>query len=174
VTSLDRTLDLVLQGATNKDIAAELNVTTRTAKAYLHRLFVRHGINGACGGRRGRLIALYRHRLTTTHTSAARLSTRDLRIIGRVASGAINRVAAEQLGFTEYTLKNYLREIYDKIGVDNRWELAVWYFAHCGRPRVLASSRSNEGRMTSSAQLSEKPNPMFDVFNVEGQDGARV
>ena len=133
MTALERTLDLVLEGATNKDIAVELQVTTRTAKAYVHRLFVHHGIGNAAGGRRGRLIALYRHRLTSTQTSRARLSARDLRIVGRVASGAINRVAAEQLGFTEYTLKNYLREIYDKIGVSNRWELAVWYFAHFGR-----------------------------------------
>ncbi len=57
MTTLDRTLHLVLQGATNKEIAAELNVATRTAKAYIHDLFIRHGIGGP-GGRRGRLIAL--------------------------------------------------------------------------------------------------------------------
>ncbi len=133
MTALERTLDLVLEGATNKDIAAELNVATRTAKAYLHRLFIRHGISGVRRGGRGRLIALYGHQLASLQRSGVQLSARDLRIIDRIASGNTNRTAAEQLGFTEYTVKAYLREIYDKIGVGNRWELAVWYFAHFGR-----------------------------------------
>ncbi len=97
MTTLDRTLHLVLQGATNKEIAAELNVATPTAKAYIHDLFIRHGIGGP-RGRRGRLIALFRCRLASTQRSAAQLSKRDLRIMSRIASGALNRVAAEQLG----------------------------------------------------------------------------
>ena len=46
-----------------------------------------------------------------------------------VASGLKNREIAKQLGIAEQVVRNYLGKIYDKIGVNNRVELALWYEA---------------------------------------------
>jgi DNA-binding NarL/FixJ family response regulator len=54
---------------------------------------------------------------------------REQRIIELVAQGLTNREVAKALGTTEYVIKNYLRTIYDKLGLWNRVELALWYEA---------------------------------------------
>lgn len=53
----------------------------------------------------------------------------EQRVIELVAQGLKNREVAEAIGTTESVIKNYLRTIYDKIGVWNRVELALWYEA---------------------------------------------
>jgi len=52
---------------------------------------------------------------------------REQRVIRLVAEGLKNREVAEALGTTEHVVKNYLRVIYDKLGLWNRVELALWY-----------------------------------------------
>jgi DNA-binding CsgD family transcriptional regulator len=54
---------------------------------------------------------------------------REERIIELVAQGLTNRDIAGELGTTEYVIKNDLRAIYDKLGLWNRVELALWYEA---------------------------------------------
>jgi DNA-binding CsgD family transcriptional regulator len=54
---------------------------------------------------------------------------REQRVIELVAQGLTNRDVARELGTTEYVIKNYLRTIYDKLGLWNRVELALWYEA---------------------------------------------
>jgi DNA-binding CsgD family transcriptional regulator len=56
-------------------------------------------------------------------------SEREQLIIQRVAEGCKNREIADSLGTTEHVVKNYLRLIYDKLGLWNRVELALWYEA---------------------------------------------
>ncbi len=56
-------------------------------------------------------------------------SQREHFIIQRVAEGCKNREIAHSLGTTEHVVKNYLRGIYDKLGLWNRVELALWYEA---------------------------------------------
>ncbi len=56
-------------------------------------------------------------------------SEREHFIIQRVAEGCKNREIADSLGTTEHVVKNYLRSIYDKLGLWNRVELALWYEA---------------------------------------------
>jgi DNA-binding NarL/FixJ family response regulator len=50
-------------------------------------------------------------------------------IIRRVAEGYKNRDIADSLGTTEHVVKNHLRGIYNKLGLWNRVELALWYEA---------------------------------------------
>jgi DNA-binding NarL/FixJ family response regulator len=57
------------------------------------------------------------------------LSEREQLIIQRVAEGCKNREIADSIGITEHVVKNYLRLIYDKLGLWNRVELALWYEA---------------------------------------------
>jgi DNA-binding NarL/FixJ family response regulator len=46
-----------------------------------------------------------------------------------VAQGLKNSEVAAIIGTTEHVVKNYLRVIYDKLGLWNRVELALWYEA---------------------------------------------
>lgn len=52
---------------------------------------------------------------------------REQRVIQLVAEGLKNREVAAAIGTTEHVVKNYLRVIYDKLGLWNRVELALWY-----------------------------------------------
>ena len=55
-----------------------------------------------------------------------RLSPKDLTIITCITQGKRNKEIAFQLGTTEQVIKNYLRKIYDKLGVSDRLELALY------------------------------------------------
>jgi DNA-binding NarL/FixJ family response regulator len=50
-------------------------------------------------------------------------------VIELVAQGLKNGEVAREIGTTEHVVKNYLRAIYDKLGLWNRVELALWYEA---------------------------------------------
>ena len=54
-------------------------------------------------------------------------SEREQRVIQLVAQGMKTREVADEIGTTEHVVKNYLRVIYDKLGLWNRVELALWY-----------------------------------------------
>ncbi|HEY4781043.1 MAG TPA: helix-turn-helix transcriptional regulator [Chthoniobacterales bacterium] len=54
-------------------------------------------------------------------------SEREHRVIQLVAQGLKNSEVASEIGTTEHVVKNYLRVIYDKLGLWNRVELALWY-----------------------------------------------
>ena len=63
-------------------------------------------------------------------------SEREQRVIELVAEGLKNKEVAEAIGTTEHVVKNYLRVIYDKLGLWNRVELALWYESR-RRPSTL-------------------------------------
>jgi len=63
-------------------------------------------------------------------------SKREHRVIYLVAQGLKNREVAAAIGITEDVVKNYLRVIYDKLGFDNRVELALWYESRRVGPAV--------------------------------------
>lgn len=65
-----------------------------------------------------------------------RLSDRELRIISAVVQGFKNRDIALQLYTSEQMVKNALRNIFDKIGVSDRLELALFTIHH----RILAQA----------------------------------
>jgi len=65
-----------------------------------------------------------------------RLSDRELRIIAAVVQGYKNRDIAMQLYTSEQMIKNALRNIFDKIGVSDRLELALFTIHH----RILAQA----------------------------------
>ena len=64
-------------------------------------------------------------------------SPRQQHIIELVAKGLKNREIAKKLGLSQHVVRNYLGIIYDKVGVSNRVELALWYEArvHEGKLR---------------------------------------
>ncbi len=64
-------------------------------------------------------------------------SERELRIIELVSQGLKNGEIAQAMGTTEFAVKNYLRAIYDKLGLWNRVELALWYEARKHRRETI-------------------------------------
>lgn len=58
------------------------------------------------------------------------LGAKEYQIIRLVANGLKNKEVAVAVGTTEHVIKNYLRVIYDKIGLWNRVELALWFMEH--------------------------------------------
>ena len=56
-------------------------------------------------------------------------SPRQRQVIELVAQGLKNSEVADLIGTTEHVVKNHLRLIYDKLGLWNRVELALWYEA---------------------------------------------
>jgi DNA-binding NarL/FixJ family response regulator len=54
---------------------------------------------------------------------------REQQLIALVAQGLKNHEVAAAMGTTEHVVKNYLRAIYDKLGLWNRVELALWHEA---------------------------------------------
>lgn len=55
-----------------------------------------------------------------------RLSEKEMLIISGVTQGLKNKDIALEVGTTEQVVKNYLRKIYDKLGVSDRLELALY------------------------------------------------
>lgn len=60
------------------------------------------------------------------------LTARELSVVAHLSAGMKNREIAEAIGTTEHCVKNYMRLIYDKLGLDNRVEVALWYEARQG------------------------------------------
>jgi DNA-binding NarL/FixJ family response regulator len=67
-----------------------------------------------------------------------RLTARELKIVALIVQGYKNKEIATTLGTTEQVIKNYLRNVYDKIGVSDRLELALFTIHH----RILLEAAS--------------------------------
>ncbi len=61
--------------------------------------------------------------------SPPKLTRREESVVRLVVQGMVNREIAEQLRLSEHTIKNYLFRIFDKLGVSNRVELALYAVA---------------------------------------------
>lgn len=55
------------------------------------------------------------------------LSPQERLIMPLLAQGRTNKEIAAQLGLSDKTIKNYLANIYDKLGVNRRTEAVAWY-----------------------------------------------
>ncbi len=63
-----------------------------------------------------------------------RLSNRELEIVALVAQGFKNKEIAERMFISEQTVKNHLHNIFDKLGVSDRLELALYAIHRNIRP----------------------------------------
>jgi two-component system nitrate/nitrite response regulator NarL len=68
-----------------------------------------------------------------------RLSPKELAIITCITQAKRNKEIAYQLGTTEQVIKNYLRNLYEKLGVADRLELAIYVLRHDLHKRVSDS-----------------------------------
>jgi DNA-binding NarL/FixJ family response regulator len=70
-----------------------------------------------------------------------RLTPKEMKIVALIVQGCKNREIGLRLGTTEQVIKNYLRSIYDKTGVSDRLELALFTIHH----RMLAEAAAEVG-----------------------------
>jgi DNA-binding NarL/FixJ family response regulator len=77
-----------------------------------------------------------------------RLTPKELQIVALIAEGSKNKEIALQLGTKEQVVKNYLRSIYDKTGVSDRLELALFTIHH--RALAEAAERVREKLVRSA------------------------
>jgi DNA-binding NarL/FixJ family response regulator len=72
--------------------------------------------------------------------SQPKLSPKEMAIITCITQGKRNKEIAYQLGTTEQVIKNYLRKIYDKLGVSDRLELALY----CLHNKIIKADADEE------------------------------
>lgn len=70
-----------------------------------------------------------------------RLTLKEIKIVALIVQGYKNKEIANHLGTTEQVIKNYLRNVYDKTGVSDRLELALFTIHH----RTLAEAAAQAG-----------------------------
>ncbi len=72
-----------------------------------------------------------------------RLTPKEMKIVALIVQGCKNKEIALRLGTTEQVIKNYLRGVYDKTGVSDRLELALFTIHH----RILAEAAAAAGSL---------------------------
>ena len=124
-------LECLRQGMDIEETALELGMAERTVKMHLNRLFRIHQIK-TDGIKRilliRKLMPVPEHSCETT----VQLKDKEKFIIRQVMEGRKNKDIAKTRAMhtTEHMIKNYLRFIYDKIGLSSRLELALWAIHH--------------------------------------------
>ncbi len=72
-----------------------------------------------------------------------RLTPKEMQIVALIVQGCKNKDIASQLNTKEQVIKNYLRSIYDKTGVSDRLELALFTLHH----KLLAEAAAKVGSL---------------------------
>ena len=96
--------------------AGEIWLDSHTTAAVI-RQFARRRRGARAAGIRRRPLA---------NASARLLSQREREIVALVAQGFKNKEMAEKMFISEQTVKNHLHNIFDKLGVSDRLELALY------------------------------------------------
>jgi DNA-binding NarL/FixJ family response regulator len=104
-----------------------------------HLLFksIRAVMAGECWVGRERVTDLVRYlrSMSTAEADAGRrkkfgLTPRELQIVAAVLAGQTNREIAQQFSVSEDTVKHHITKVFDKCGVSNRLELALFAVNH--------------------------------------------
>uniref|UniRef100_E6QLN7 HTH luxR-type domain-containing protein n=1 Tax=mine drainage metagenome TaxID=410659 RepID=E6QLN7_9ZZZZ len=94
-----------------------------------------------------------------------------MRIVALIVQGCKNREIAFRLKTTEQVVKNYLRSIYDKTGVSDRLELALFTLHH----RVLAEAAADVGTIIEKEEREATVHHGSDAMRAmhsQGNEGA--
>src|ERR1700761_7272533 len=88
------------------------------------------------------------------------LTPKETLIVSCVTQGMKNKEIAIRVGTTEQVVKNYLRKVYDKLGVADRLELALYCLSHHvvdgvkPPPAPVAAPHNGDGVATSAASAA--------------------
>ena len=91
----------------------------------------------------------------TSPRSRVKLNQKELQIISGVTQGLRNKDIAQEVGTTEQVVKNYLRKVYDKLGVSDRLELALYCMHHrlledYSKPEAKSKAPDADGQATAT------------------------
>jgi len=75
------------------------------------------------------------------------LTKKEVQVATLVFEGLTNREIAKLVGTTEQVVKNYLRKVYDKLGVADRLELALF----CLHNRVIENQKAPQAQEAAPA-----------------------
>src|SRR6202453_2937179 len=92
------------------------------------------------------------------------LTPKETLIVSCVTQGMKNKEIAVRVGTTEQVVKNYLRKVYDKLGVADRLELALYCLSHhvvdgVKPPPVPAATPTVDGAHSAAAAASSGASP---------------
>jgi DNA-binding NarL/FixJ family response regulator len=97
------------------------------------------------------------------------LTPKETLIVSCVTQGMKNKEIALRVGTTEQVVKNYLRKVYDKLGVADRLELALYCLNHhvvdntkvpaLPTPDAGAGGAANAAAAGAGASVSGTPSP---------------
>ncbi len=93
--------------------------------------------------------------------SKVQLTPKESLIVGCVTQGMKNKEIALRVGTTEQVVKNYLRKVYDKLGVADRLELALYCLNHRvpeSTAKAKAAQPANGAEAAPPTQPPETPN----------------
>lgn len=97
------------------------------------------------------------YRTQSTRPPSARtkvqLTSKEAVIVSYVTQGMKNKEIAARVGTTEQVVKNYLRKVYDKLGVADRLDLALY----CLNSRVLQDAKKPESTVSKGPQRTSGP-----------------
>ena len=79
---------------------------------------------------RGEMMTPSKHQPVGTPTGVAELSTREAEVLDLICRGMSNLEIADQLFVSVNSVKTYVRQIYQKIGVARRAQAVAWGLAH--------------------------------------------
>ncbi len=113
-----------VQGIVSRSISPDLLVKCVRKVAAGETWLDNQGVNWVLEAYRSQAAQL------TSPRPRTRISDKELLIISCVTQGMRNKEIAVELGTTEQVVKNYLRKIYDKLGVSDRLELALYCIHH--------------------------------------------
>jgi DNA-binding NarL/FixJ family response regulator len=123
----EETVELLRRGATgivSRSIAPDLLIRCIRKVAAGETWLDNQGVNWVIEAYRSQAAQL------TGPRNRVRLSNKELQIISGVTQGLRNKDIAKDVGTTEQVVKNYLRKVYDKLGVSDRLELALYCMHH--------------------------------------------
>jgi two-component system, NarL family, nitrate/nitrite response regulator NarL len=153
----DSTRTLVLSATTENNDAAEAlregagGFVFKNSSADLLIRGIRNLMNGGywVGGEAmsDRFSALNRAAEFLVRQKSFGLTRRELEVISQIVSGYSNKEVAVRLSISDDTVKHHLTNIFDKLGVYNRLELALFAIHHGLVGRSLNNGRlaGNEG-----------------------------
>jgi DNA-binding NarL/FixJ family response regulator len=99
--------------------------------------------------------------------SKVQLTPKETLIVGCVTQGMKNKEIAVRVGTTEQVVKNYLRKVYDKLGVADRLELALFCLNNHIAEGVVT-------RLPVPAQLPPQPRPEIEISPMDAGTSGKV
>lgn len=90
------------------------------------------------------------------------LTPRERDVVRLVADGFGNREVAQQLGLSAHTVKNYLFNIFDKLGISSRAELIMYVLSNTAVSVQLRANREQETKTPPKAASLRSPLTKFE------------